>query len=221
MEEDRIIKARKALFVIRQALSSSHSISTRLSLSLFDKQIEPILLYGCPIWGIPSSNCTIRIKNMGINTKHLKKEIKLPLEAINIMDIDIVSCRFCKSRDDTLVTLNNIVDKIKILDNFKQYPVTFDIVNNDNKKYNDSEVFYNNFCKYTLGMFQYASNILTLGELGRFPISVRSAVLGIQYWLRLEYGTKNIMLNHAFQTMKSEKHAWLQNIKYFFYVNMV
>ncbi len=61
MEEDRIIKARKTKtsFVIRQAISSSH-ISTRLSLSL---------LYGCPIWGIPSSNCTIRIKNMGINTK--------------------------------------------------------------------------------------------------------------------------------------------------------
>ncbi len=131
-----------------------------------------------------------------------------------------MSCRFCTSRDDTLVTLNNIVDKIKILDNFKQYPVTFDRVSNDNNKYNDSEVFYNKFCKYTLGISLSASSILILGELGRFPISVRSAVLGIQYWLHLEHGTENIILNHAFQTMKSEKHAWLQNIKYF-YIKMV
>ncbi len=56
MGEDWIYKASKASFVIRQAISSSHNISTRLPLSLFDKQIEPILLYGCPIWGIPSSN---------------------------------------------------------------------------------------------------------------------------------------------------------------------
>ncbi len=130
---------------------------------------------------------------MGINTKLLKKEVKLLLEAINITDIDIVSCRFCTSRDDTLVTLNNIVEKIKILDNFKQYPVTFDRVSNDNNKYNDSEVFYNKFCKYTIGISQYASNILILGELGRFPISVKSAVLGIQYWLHLEHTTENIM----------------------------
>ncbi len=109
---------------------------------------------------------------------------------------------------------------LKGIPHFKQYPVTFDIVSNDNKTYNDSEVFYNKFCKCTLGISQYASNILTLGELGKFPISVRSAVLGIHYWLRLEHGTENIMLNHAFQTMKSEKHAWLQNIKYF-YIKMV
>ena len=49
MEEDRIEKAQKASFVIRQAISTSQNVSVNLALSLFDKQIEPILLYGCPI----------------------------------------------------------------------------------------------------------------------------------------------------------------------------
>ncbi len=46
MEEDKINKARKASYLIRQAISSSYNISTRLFLSLFDKMF---LAYP-PIW---------------------------------------------------------------------------------------------------------------------------------------------------------------------------
>jgi len=217
MEDDRIDKARKASFAIRQAISTSHNISVKLALSLFDKQIEPILLYGCPIWGLPSSNSTIRLKCDSINTKQLKNDIYLLLRAIDITDIDIISCRYCKSRDDTLITLNNIVDKIKILDNFSKFPVTFEIINNDSQKYSEIETFYNKYCKFTLGISKYASNILTLGEIGKYPIQIKSVVLGILYWLRMEHGTENVLLNHAFLDMKAEKHAWLQNVQYFLY----
>ena len=62
MIEERVTKAKRASFVLRQALSTSQNVSVNLYMSLFDKQIEPILLYGCPLWGMPSSNCTIKIR---------------------------------------------------------------------------------------------------------------------------------------------------------------
>ena len=33
-------------------------------------------------------------------------------------------------------------------------------------------------------------------------------------WLRLEHGTKNLLLNKAFETMKQENHPWIQNLQY-------
>ena len=73
MEDDRIDKAQKASFAIRQAISTSHNVSVDLAMSLFDKQIEPILLYGSPVWGLPNSNCNIRLKYDNVNTSTLKK----------------------------------------------------------------------------------------------------------------------------------------------------
>ena len=35
------------------------------------------------------------------------------------------------------------------------------------------------------------------------------------YWLRLEQGTKNPLLNIAYLTMKKENHQWRRDIKYF------
>ena len=49
MVNDRVLKAKRAAFAIKQAIGTTQNISTKLSMSLFDKQIEPILLYGSPI----------------------------------------------------------------------------------------------------------------------------------------------------------------------------
>ena len=35
------------------------------------------------------------------------------------------------------------------------------------------------------------------------------------YWLRLEQGTKNPLLNIAYLTMKKENHQWRRDIEYF------
>ena len=50
--------------------------------------------------------------------------------------------------------------------------------------------------------------------LGRYPIQIRRTVLAVLYWLRLEKGTENTLLNKAFNTIKQENHPWLQNIQY-------
>ena len=62
MINDIVIKTKKALFMVKQALSTSQNVSVPLAMSLFDKQISPILLYGSPIWGIPNCSISIRIK---------------------------------------------------------------------------------------------------------------------------------------------------------------
>ena len=43
MIEERVTKAKQASFVLRQDLSTSQNVSVYLYMSLFDKQIEPIL----------------------------------------------------------------------------------------------------------------------------------------------------------------------------------
>ncbi len=71
---------------------------------------------------------------------------------------------------------------------------------------------YNSFCKYALGISKYTSSTLTLGELGKFPLSQKVSVLALAYWLRMEQGTENILLNKAFNSMKRANHPWLQNV---------
>ncbi len=59
--EDRVKKTKRATFALKQALGTSVNTSPKLAMSLYEKQIEPILRYGCPLWGLPESNCSIRI----------------------------------------------------------------------------------------------------------------------------------------------------------------
>ena len=47
---DRVMKANMVSNMVLQALSTNKNVSVRLALSLFDKQITPILLYGCPFF---------------------------------------------------------------------------------------------------------------------------------------------------------------------------
>ncbi len=115
MEENWIKQARNAMFAIKHAISSSYNISVQLSLPLLDKQIEQILLYGSPVWGIPISNRAVRLKLSQTNTKQLKSEINKALSALNAGDTEIISYRYCKSMDDILITLNNVVDKAHII----------------------------------------------------------------------------------------------------------
>ena len=64
MKKERNIKARKAIFSIRQALATSGNASVKLAMKLFNSKIEPILTYGSIIWGIENSNNTIIIDGL-------------------------------------------------------------------------------------------------------------------------------------------------------------
>ena len=49
VKQERIIKARNVIFSIRRILFTNGCVSPKLSLSLFDSKILPILTYGCVI----------------------------------------------------------------------------------------------------------------------------------------------------------------------------
>ena len=55
MIHDRVEKAKKAIFAVTRALKTTQNVSARLAISIFDKQIQPILTYGCQLWGIPNA----------------------------------------------------------------------------------------------------------------------------------------------------------------------
>ena len=217
MEEDRVTKAKRASFAIRQALSTSQNVSVNLYMSLFDKQIEPILLYGCPIWGMPSSNYTIKVKGDNISSSKLRESLGHIFEFLGVTNIDIVSSRFYKKGEVANVTLGNIIDKITLLSHYYRSPVTFSIEPVEKKKDTLVETFYSTSCKHALGISKYSSTTLAMGELGRYPIQHRIILLTTMYWLRLEHGTKNPLLNLAYQTMKNENHQWCKNIEYYFW----
>ncbi len=82
------------------------------------------------------------------------------------------------------------MDKIIVLNNMTRLRSTFEIRDYEIRKQSKTDTFYYKYCKYALGFSKYSSNILTLGELGRYPILIKSVVLGILYWWRLEMGTK-------------------------------
>ena len=71
--KDRVIKAKRVSNMVLQALRTHKNVSVRFSLCLFDKQITPFLLYGCPIWSLPDSQNLIYLINKpeGDNTKDI------------------------------------------------------------------------------------------------------------------------------------------------------
>ena len=60
--QDRMSKTNRAIHMIKQVLGYSSNVSVKLAISLFDKLISPILLYGSSIWSIPDCNRHIHIK---------------------------------------------------------------------------------------------------------------------------------------------------------------
>ena len=81
------------------------------------------------------------------------------------------------------------------------------------------EKLHTRFCKITLNVSKYSSNYACRAELGRYPLCYKMWNLSIQYWLRLENGTNNIILNNAYNCVKQENHDWIQSIQYLLSLN--
>ncbi len=96
-----------------------------------------------------------------------------------------------------------------------KYPTTYKFTENAKHVYTNTETFYNKYCKFSLGISQYSSNTLTLGELGRYPILIKQATLGILYWWKICQGTKNFLLKkttYAFKIYNAFFNIGLGNI---------
>ena len=76
------------------------------------------------------------------------------------------------------------------------------------------EKVLHDFCKKSLNISKFASNLAVRGELGRYPISHSANAFAVKYWLRLSTGTANALLNEAFNICSLNEFDYVQGIQY-------
>ncbi len=86
-------------------------------------------------------------------------------------------------------------------------------------KKSDIQRVQTNYCKFVLGLLKYASSEACAGESGPLPLRNRVQSLAVRYWLCMEQGTPNILLNATFDCAKSEFHLWMQDVRHLLYSN--
>ena len=209
---DRHKKAEKMSNLLLRALRTSKNVSAKLSLSLFDKYLSPILLYGCSIWGIPKSFKLIYLIEQPENND-TRKTVTRALTASCGYNIGFSSAKRVGKRCATksrpiLINLNCIQDAEIIL----RHSGPYQFLPYEDRALPNIDAFHLNFCKKSLNISKYASNSAVLGELGRYPLTITCWSQVVKYWLRLVNGTKNVLLNSAFQMASHENHTWVQAI---------
>ena len=218
--EDRIDKALKCSYVLRNAISHHHNISTTLAMSLFNKQIAPVLLYGCSVWAAPEINAYLNIKVNKLDWFANKQAEQLLYRLMNRY-IDIEKSVIYRDENRILLKLKSWEDKLEILQQSARNPITFLIADHDIKCSENLsfEKVQTKFIKFALGVPKTTSTSACLRELGEYPVSIRAYTQCVMYYHRLEaISNENsdsfILLNSAYNTMKEYKHPWLNSIHY-------
>ena len=184
---DRVMKAKRVSNMVLQALRTNENVSVRLALSLFDKQITPILRYGCPIWSLPDSQNLIYLINQpeGDNTKDIV--FKAIFEKLGKRVSFVYTRRVGRNKSDTnrhiLIRLKNYCGKDDLLSSAGNSPYVFENFTAEYK--NEIEKVHTSFMKRTLNVSKYSSNKCMYAKLARFPLSHNAWGLGIKYRLRL------------------------------------
>ena len=184
VREQRVTKARNAIFSIRKALTASGNVSVKLSMSLFDSKIEPILTYGRIIWGIESNINSIIINGLKEDSEkstkeqvleHLKLILTNPDDQVNL---DIVKWMGRKNKKNQIRP---------ILVKFKDYHIKENIIysgkcdlnfislkdNSNSNAFSGIQLVQDNFIKFTLNLPKNCSNFISRSEVGKFPLNVK------------------------------------------------
>ncbi len=217
MISDRCTKAQKAIFQLRSALSTTYNVSRKLALTIFDKQIFPILSYGCAIWG---QTCNIDTISVTFNSPQnlTKNELGNLFQKVTgkIIDFDMI-----RTSDNVRATIrvNDPQHKAWLLDKQNNGSAPFAIAECGSRSWKNFEQIHTSFCKYVLGVSKYTSNTATLCELGRLPISIKITLAQILYWHRLEQLEDNSILQNAYVETKENNYDFIQGVKYFLKLN--
>ena len=212
---DRISKANRATHMLKQIIGYPSNASSKLAMSLFDKQIAPILLYGSSIWGIPDNNRYVQLKIPKIDIQVKKQVQKCMNEHLN-RHVQIDEVRAYRDKDMVVIKLHNVLDKIDILykNNSQACNNNYTIIDHEIKTKTLYETVHSKFCKYAVRVPKHTSTTGVYKEMNRYPISIKAWVSGIAYWHRLETGTDNVILQNAFKECKINNHSFYQNISY-------
>ena len=84
--KDRVLKAEKTSNMVLQAIRTDKNASVKLSLSLFERQIYPILSYGCSVWSLPDTHNLIYLdaQNENQNARNIVSNILFNLLGRNV-----------------------------------------------------------------------------------------------------------------------------------------
>ena len=216
---DRIAKANKVGNMVLHALRTNKNVSSQLALSIFNKQISPILLYGCAVWSPPRTSNLIYVENEieHINTRRRVNEIftdmfgeKIPFEYARRVG------KYVRGQNRRiLIKLNNLNDKHKIL----RKECDYNFVNFTPPEYSDIDKVQFKFLKRSLNVSKFASNTAICHELGLTPMQHKAHSQAIKYFLRLENGTKNHILNECYGEVKKLNLEWYQGIQHLLSMN--
>ena len=196
-------KAQNAIFLLNKAINYGGVVSTALNSILFFSKIAPILLYGAPIWG-PSPTLTISYE---------------PLTPVTVQNIEAFKAKISKvtsslgqEKKVLKVYTTSLEDKAKIIksklddNNFRRNSGIYEL----------QSTFQSFLCRHAkriLGLSKYASNTLSCAELGWFPIQHKIILATLKYWVRLQKGTTNDLLDKAFTFNTLYGTEWTNGIK--------
>jgi hypothetical protein len=224
--KDRINKANRALFLIKQAITTNENVSIKLALSIFDKMVAPILLYGCAVWSLPICTNYVYIKNIDNNERtsctSSKSAATSIINSLCGKSVGLQWTKYLPTKKDNkaktiLVNLKSYSDKELLLNKYNcsdNNANSFIIENYEFDPENtDLEKFHNNYCKFVLNITKKSSTNATKYELGRHPLYYSALTHNIKFWHRLEMGTPNLFVNKAYMCCKNENHPWIQSVQ--------
>ena len=212
--EDRILKANRAIYMVKQALSTDANINCSLTMNIFQKQILPILTYGCAIWGLPKENNYIYLTGLKECTEY-KDIIYKYIDKKNILFCKRVG-KITQLPRKVLIKCSSFAIKENLfrLNALDENNVPFH-VENYNLSFNEKcDKMHASYCKFVLNLDKFTSNFAARAELGSFPISLFIWTTCIKYWHRMEKGNcPNTLLNKTYLMNKECNSQWYQNIE--------
>ena len=209
--ENRVHKARNAIFSLRKACYSMADIAPNVEIlkQLFQSKIIPILTYGCAIWG-PSKNNKIKVEDIlnDAQSAHLLNTI-IPNTSNEIKS-------FRRTRFGTIIELKDFKTKINILEHVElQRKKITDFTLN--KPYEKIEKIQNHFYRNCLGVSKYTAIKAVQYEVGAYPISVHIKTAFLTYWYKLHTQSMHNLINLVFAENKQISSKWEQGVYYTLY----
>ena len=148
---DRVLKANRVGHMVLQALSTDKNVSTDLVMNMFDKQISPILLYGCSVWGVSKTHNLIYLngQNEQGNTRSIVSSV---LARVMNKNVPFEYARRVGTRTNSehprkiLIKLKYLSDKLDLL-RTNSHNLQFE---NFEEKDDTIEKVQTDFCKFKL-----------------------------------------------------------------------
>ena len=228
MMNDRILKANRAAYLLRMAISTGgYNINVKLALTLFDKMISPILLYGCSVWGLPKTSNLLYIDNVPDSIGDTRSQTDYVIHGILGEHIELkytkrIGRKVNNLPQTILLETKYLQDKLKLLYSSNQNELTMPQLRNYDFKIENMayELMHCRFLKFVMNVNKYASNSAIRGELGRLPLTIKISSLCVKYWHRMATGsTPNELLKCAYQSERGISSTWLHNIEYLLRTN--